>query len=90
MNKENNNNIFIVENNLSEKEELNNINDKILNNNKNITNEEIKKDKLFNFGRKKQESGEIGIHNKSCKDNIINKTKANFFNEYKKDLIKFY
>ena len=76
------NNIFIVENKLSVKKELNNIK------NKQLKNEEKKKDKLNNLGRKKQESGEIGQHNKNCKDNIMNKIKTNFFNDYIRDIIK--
>ena len=81
-NKNDYNNIFIIENKLSVKKELNNIK------NKQLKNEEKKKDKLNNLGRKKQDSGEIGQHNKNCKDNIINKIKTNFFNDYIRDIIK--
>ena len=73
-NKNDYNNIFIVENKLGVKKEL--------------KNEEKKKDKLNNLGRKKQDSGEIGQHNKNCKDNIMNKIKTNFFNDYIRDIIK--
>ena len=81
-NKNDYNNIFIIENKLSVKKELNNIK------NKQLKNEEKKKDKLNNLGRKKQDSGEIGQHNKNCKDNIMNKIKTNFFNDYIRDIIK--
>ena len=81
-NKNDYNNIFIVENKLSVKKELNNIK------NKQLKNEEKKKNKLNNLGRKKQDSGEIGQHNKNCKDNIMNKIKTNFFNDYIRDIIK--
>ena len=63
-NKNDYSNIFIIENKLSVKKEL--------------KNEEKKKNKLNNLGRKKQDSGEIGQHNKNCKDNIMNKIKTNF------------
>ena len=76
------NNIFIIENKLGVKKELNN------NKNKQLKNEEKKKNKLNNLGRKKQDSGEIGQHNKNCKDNIMNKIKTNFFNDYIRDIIK--
>ena len=81
-NKNDYNNIFIIENKLSVKKELNNIK------NKKLKNEEKKKNKLNNLGRKKQDSGEIGQHNKNCKDNIMNKIKTNFFNDYIRDIIK--
>ena len=81
-NKNDYNNIFIIENKLNVKKELNNIK------NKQLKNEEKKKDKMNNLGRKKQDSGEIGQHNKNCKDNIMNKIKTNFFNDYIRDIIK--
>ena len=97
-----NKNIFMVKKQLSDKENLNkenlnkeklnneNLNNENLKNNKKLKEEESKKDKQYNFGRKKQESGEKGIHTKIVEDNIINKLKANIFNRYIRNLIKKY
>ena len=85
--KDKNTKIFLVDKKLSSKSDLNNQN---LKNNTKLKKEENKKDKQYNYGRKKQESGEIGIHTKIFEDNIINKLKANIFNCYIRNLIKKY
>ena len=81
-NKNNCVNIFNVENKIRKNEELSNIKDKKL------KNEENQKGNQSNLGRKKQESGEIGQHNKSSKDNIINKIKTSIFNDYIRNIVK--
>ena len=87
-----NKNIFTVQKQLSDKGNLNkgNLNIENLKNNIKLKKDENKKDKQYNYGRKKQESGEIGIHTKIFEDNIINKLKANIFNCYIRNLIKKY
>ena len=81
--KDNNRNIFTIEKKIRKSEELKKILNKNLNDYINLKNEESKKAKQYNFGRKKQKSGEKGKHNKNCEDNIVNKIKAYFFNHYR-------
>ena len=86
--KDKNNNIFIIKKKLNEKEEIKNIKDKNIKDNINLKDNKNKNSKLYNFGRKNKESGEVGKHNKSCEDNIINKIKTNFFSDYIRNIIK--
>ena len=58
------------------------------NNNNNNLNNDNNNNKLNKLGRKKKGSNEIGKHGKKAKDNIANKIKTHFYNNFTRDLIK--
>ena len=63
---------------------------KISNKKKVIKKNKIENDKQKIFGRKKKNSNKKGKHNKTTKDNMINKIKTHFFNSFIRYLIKEY